>query len=52
MMDFLTDWVLYVIAFALGALVAWLIARTMIAATNENEAFADVPETRAIGDRS
>ncbi|MEI2776331.1 MAG: hypothetical protein V9G19_10255 [Tetrasphaera sp.] len=51
-MDFVTAWVLYVIAFALGALVAWLIARSTIAAANANEAFADVPETRAIGGRS
>ncbi|CCI54414.1 MAG: hypothetical protein LKG20_02265 [Tetrasphaera jenkinsii] len=51
MTDFLIAWLWYIVAFALGAVVAWLIARSMIEATNENEAFADVPETRAIGER-
>lgn len=49
-MDFITAWLWYVLAFALGALVAYLVARVTIAPTNPNEAFADVPETRAIGD--
>ena len=50
-MEFITVWLWYLLAFALGAVVAYLAARMAIAPTNENEAFADVPETRAIGDR-
>ncbi|GAA1767135.1 hypothetical protein [Nostocoides vanveenii] len=50
-MEFVTAWLWYLLAFALGALVAWLVARATIEATNGNEAFADVPETRAIGGR-
>jgi uncharacterized membrane protein ArfB len=49
-MEFITAWLWYLLAFALGALVAYLVARATIAPTNANEAFADVPETRAIGD--
>lgn len=50
-MEFVTAFVWYLVAFALGALVAWFVARSQIAATNPDEAFADVPETRAIGGR-
>lgn len=50
-MAFITEWLWYLLAFALGALSAWLVASVLVKATNENEAFADVPETRAIGER-
>lgn len=49
-MEFVTAWLWYLLAFALGALVAYLVARMSVGPINENEAFADVPETRAIGD--
>lgn len=49
-MEFVTAWLWYLLAFALGALVAYLVARMSVGPTNDNEAFADVPETRAIGD--
>ena len=50
-MDFITEWLWYLLAFVLGALAAWLAASAIVKPKNENEAFADVPETRAIGDR-
>ena len=50
-MDFVTEWLWHLLAFALGSLVAYVVAAATIKPTNENEAFADVPETRAIGDR-
>ncbi len=50
-MTFITTFLLVLLAFAGGALLAWLVARTQIRATNPDEAFADVPETRAIGGR-
>ncbi|MFN8099921.1 MAG: hypothetical protein U0Q21_16705 [Dermatophilaceae bacterium] len=51
MTGFIIAWLWYIVAFALGGVAAWLAARAAISATNDNEAFADVPETRAIGDR-
>lgn len=49
MTQFLIQWFWYLIAFALGALVAWLAARR-IKPTSEEEAFADLPQVRPIGD--
>lgn len=48
MTEFLIQWFWYLIAFAVGALVAWLAARS-IEAENEDEAFADLPRARVIG---
>lgn len=47
-MDFIAQWLWYLLAFALGSLVAWVIAVTWIKPTSEQEAFADLPgEIRA-----
>lgn len=43
-MDILINFVIYLVAFALGALVVWLWARSAIRATSEDEAFAELGE--------
>lgn len=48
MTEFLIQWFWYLIAFAVGALVAWLAARS-IEPGSEDEAFADIPQARVIG---
>lgn len=50
MSEFLIQWFWYLIAFAVGALVAWLAARNFVDASSEEEAFADVPQARVMGD--
>lgn len=50
MTEFLVQWFWYLIAFAVGALVAWLAARR-IKPTSEDEAFADLPDARVAGGR-
>ncbi len=50
MSEFLIQWFWYLIAFALGALLAWLAARR-IKPTSEDEAFADLPHATRTGDR-
>lgn len=51
MSAFLIDFLWYLVAFALGSLVAWLIARATIHATTPDEAFADLPGSREQGGR-
>jgi uncharacterized membrane protein ArfB len=46
--DFVMQWLWYLIAFVAGSLVAWLIAVLAIKSTTEDEAFADLPGSRGL----
>jgi uncharacterized membrane protein ArfB len=48
-MDFIIQWFWYLLAFAVGSLVAWLITVVTIKRTSEEEALADLPGSREIG---
>jgi uncharacterized membrane protein ArfB len=48
-MDFVIQWVWYLLAFLLGSLAAWLIATILIKHTSKDEAIADLPGSREIG---
>ncbi|KWX24591.1 MULTISPECIES: hypothetical protein [Mycolicibacterium] len=48
-MDFIIQWFWYLLAFVLGALVAWLLTIVTIKNTSEDEALAALPESREIG---
>jgi uncharacterized membrane protein ArfB len=49
-MDFVIQWLWYLLAFLVGSLVAWLIAVVTIPRTSEEEAFADLPGSRPRGE--
>jgi uncharacterized membrane protein ArfB len=51
-MDFIIQWVWYLLAFLVGSLVAWLLAAGSIKRTTEQEALADMPGSRERGDAS
>lgn len=49
-MDFIVQWLWYLLAFVLGSLAAWVVTVTSVKHTSEQQAFADltgVPETGA-----
>ena len=48
-MDFVIQWLWYLVAFAVGSLVAWLIAVLTVKRTSEEEALADLPGARELG---
>ena len=50
-MDFVIQWLLYLLAFVVGSLVAWLIAVITIKRTSKEEALADLPCSRESGAR-
>ena len=50
-MGFFIHWVWYLLAFLVGSLVAWLLAVVTVKRTSEEEAFADLPGSRELGDR-
>ena len=50
-MDFVVQWLWYLMAFALGSLVAWLITVLTIKPTSEEEALADLAGTDESGAR-
>ena len=50
-MDFVIEWLCYLLAFVVGALVAWLIAVVMVKPTSEEEALAELPGARELGAR-
>ncbi|MHC9295060.1 hypothetical protein ACRCUN_21565 [Mycobacterium sp. LTG2003] len=50
-MDFIIQWFWYLLAFVLGALVAWLLSVVTIKNTSEDAALAELPESREIGAR-
>ncbi|WP_045374793.1 hypothetical protein [Mycobacterium kyorinense] len=50
-MDFVIQWLWYLLAFVVGSAVAWAITVASIRRTNEEEALADLPGSREIGAR-
>ena len=48
-MDFVIQWLWYLLAFVVGSLVAWLITVVTVKRTSEEEALADLPGSREIG---
>jgi uncharacterized membrane protein ArfB len=48
-MDFVIQWLWYLVAFVVGSLVAWLITVVTIKPTSESEALADLPGARELG---
>lgn len=51
-MDFIIQWLWYLLTFLLGSLVAWLVTVTSIKHTSEEQAFADLPDAAERGERS
>jgi uncharacterized membrane protein ArfB len=51
-MDFIIQWVWYLLAFLVGGLVAWLLAAVSIKRTSEQDALTDMPGSREPGDVS
>jgi uncharacterized membrane protein ArfB len=50
-MDFVFQWLWYLVAFVVGSVVAWLISSVSIRRTSEEQALADMPGAREIGAR-
>lgn len=50
-MDFVIQWIWYLVAFVVGSAVSWLIAIVSIRRTSEEQALADMPGSREIGAR-
>jgi uncharacterized membrane protein ArfB len=48
-MDFVIQWLWYLVAFLVGSLVAWLIAVLTVKRTSEEQALADLPGARELG---
>ena len=48
-MDFIIQWLWYLLAFVVGSLVAWLITVHTIKRTSEEEALAELPGARELG---
>lgn len=48
-MDFVIQWLWYLLAFVVGSLVAWLVSVLTIKRTSEEEALAELPDSREIG---
>lgn len=50
-MNFLIDFVTYLVAFGLGSALTWLVLRRMWPARSADEAFTDVDEPREAGEK-
>jgi uncharacterized membrane protein ArfB len=50
-MDFIFQWLWYLVAFVVGSVVAWLISSISIRRTSEEQALAGMPGAREIGAR-
>ncbi|CAJ1494315.1 hypothetical protein MU0083_000765 [[Mycobacterium] kokjensenii] len=50
-MDFVVQWLWYLLAFAVGSAVAWLLTIVSIRRTSREEAVAALPDSREIGAR-
>lgn len=48
-MDFVIHWLWYLLAFAVGSAVAWLLTIVSIRRTSKEAAIADLPGSREIG---
>lgn len=49
-MDFIIQWLWYLLAFVVGSAIAWGATVLTIKRTGEDEAFADLPDSRQSGD--
>ena len=45
-MDFVIQWVWYLVAFVMSSLIAWLVTSLTVKPTSEEEAFADLTGAR------
>ncbi len=50
-MDFVIQWLWYLLAFVVGSAVAWVITMISIRRTSKEEALAETPGSREIGAR-
>lgn len=50
-MDFVIQWLWYLLAFVVGSMVAWVITMISIRRTSKEEALADMPGSREMGAR-
>ena len=50
-MEFVVQWLWYLLAFVVGSAVAWIITVVSVSRTSEEEAIADLPGSREIGAR-
>jgi uncharacterized membrane protein ArfB len=50
-MDFVYQWLWYLLAFVVGSVVAWLITVVSIRRTSKEEAIAALPGSRDVGAR-
>jgi uncharacterized membrane protein ArfB len=50
-MDFVIQWLWYLLAFVVGSAVAWMITVVSIRRTSKEQAVADMPGSREIGAR-
>jgi uncharacterized membrane protein ArfB len=50
-MDFIVQWLWYLLAFVVGSVVAWLITVVSVHRTSRQEALAAMPGSREIGVR-
>ncbi len=48
-MDFVIQWLWYLVAFLVGSLVAWAIGVLTVKPKSESEAIADLPGARELG---
>jgi uncharacterized membrane protein ArfB len=48
-MDFIIQWLWYLVAFVAGSVIAWGATVLTIECTSEEEALADLPDSRQIG---
>ena len=48
-MDFVVHWLWYLLAFAVGSAVAWLLTVVSIRRTSEQDAIAALPDSHQIG---
>ncbi|MDX1887718.1 hypothetical protein [Mycolicibacterium sp. 120270] len=50
-MDFVIQWLWYLLAFLVGSLVAWLITVLTVKPTSESEALAELTRARELGEQ-
>jgi uncharacterized membrane protein ArfB len=51
-MDFITQWLWYLMAFVVGSVIAWGTTLFTIECVSEEEALAELPDSRQIGAQS
>lgn len=50
-MDFVIEWLWYLLAFVVGSALTWGITVLTVKRTSDDEALADMPGSREIGDK-